>query len=32
MSGFAPGRLTAKDTDNLAKGTLPDLDETLWPR
>ncbi|MGO4661380.1 CocE/NonD family hydrolase [Terrabacter sp. 2TAF16] len=32
MSGFAPGRLTAKDTDNLAKGTLANLDETLWPR
>jgi X-Pro dipeptidyl-peptidase len=32
MSGFAPGHLTSKDTDNLARGTLPDLDETLWPR
>ena len=32
MSGFAPGRLTAQDTDNLARGTLPDLDETVWPR
>ncbi len=32
MSGFAPGHLTDKDTDNLARGTLPDLDETLWPR
>jgi X-Pro dipeptidyl-peptidase len=32
MSGFAPGHLTAEDTDNLARGTLPDLDETLWPR
>ncbi|KRB45536.1 CocE/NonD family hydrolase [Terrabacter sp. Root181] len=32
MSGFAPGHLTAKDTDNLDRGTLPSLDETLWPR
>jgi X-Pro dipeptidyl-peptidase len=32
MSGFAPGRLNTKDTDDLARGTLPDLDETLWPR
>ena len=32
MSGFAPGHLTAKDTDDLAKGTLPNLDETVWPR
>jgi X-Pro dipeptidyl-peptidase len=32
MSGFAPGHLTAKDTDNLTRGTLPNLDETLWPR
>ncbi|WP_081633734.1 CocE/NonD family hydrolase [Terracoccus sp. 273MFTsu3.1] len=32
MSSFAPGRLTAKDTDNLDKGTLPELNETLWPR
>ncbi|HET7798824.1 MAG TPA: CocE/NonD family hydrolase [Humibacillus xanthopallidus] len=32
MSSFAPGRLTAKDTDDLARGTLPDLDATLWPR
>ncbi len=32
MSGFAPGKLTAKDTDDLARGTLPDLDTPLLPR
>jgi X-Pro dipeptidyl-peptidase len=32
MAGFGPGRLTAEDTENLRPGTLPNLDETVWPR
>ncbi|MCU1536983.1 MAG: CocE/NonD family hydrolase [Humibacillus sp.] len=32
MSSFAPGKLSAKDTDDLARGTLPDLDTPLLPR
>ena len=31
MSGFGPGRLKAEDTDNLAPGTLPALNELVWP-
>ncbi|WP_172979616.1 CocE/NonD family hydrolase [Agromyces agglutinans] len=31
MAGFGPGHLTAKDTEKLSPGTLPDLDATVWP-
>lgn len=31
MSGFGPGRVTAKDTENLRPGTLPDLDQLVRP-
>ncbi|GAB3055858.1 Xaa-Pro dipeptidyl-peptidase [Intrasporangium mesophilum] len=31
MSGFAPGHLTAKDTEDLAPGTIANLSENVWP-
>jgi len=31
MSGFGPGRVKAKDTENLRPGTLADLDTVVWP-
>lgn len=31
MSGFGPERMTAKDSKNLTSGTLPDLNELVWP-
>jgi X-Pro dipeptidyl-peptidase len=31
MSGFGPGHVTAKDTENLRPGTLANLNETVWP-
>lgn len=31
ISGFGPGHITAKDTENLRAGTLANLNETVWP-
>ena len=31
MSGFGPGQVKAKDTENLRPGTLPTLDVRVWP-
>ncbi len=31
MAGFGPGHLTAKDTEHLSEGTLPNLDTLVWP-
>ncbi|WP_347350440.1 CocE/NonD family hydrolase [Intrasporangium sp.] len=31
LTGFGPGRITVKDTQNLRPGTLADLDATRWP-
>ncbi len=31
MSGFAPGHLSPKDTEDLAPGTIANLSETVWP-
>lgn len=31
MSGFGPGTIRAEDTRDLREGTLPSLDEVVWP-
>ena len=31
MAGFGPGHLTAKDTEHLSEGTVPNLDKLVWP-
>ncbi len=31
MSGFGPGKVKAEDTKNLREGTLPSLNEVVWP-
>ena len=31
MGGFGPGHITAKDTENLRPGTVPNLNEAVWP-
>lgn len=31
MSGFGPGKLTAKDTENLSPGTLPAMNRMVFP-